>query len=56
MIDVKQAIASAKRYAEDILGVSVPLLEEVHSDENWFEITLSFRERFERHGSAFHAT
>ena len=45
VIDVKQAIEHAKRYASDVLGISDLLLEEVHSSPNRFEITLSFPAR-----------
>ena len=45
MVDVKQAIAKAKAYAAEVLGESELLLEEVHSSEDRFKITLSFPER-----------
>jgi hypothetical protein len=45
MIDVKQAIANAKAYATEILGEDELRLEEVHSDDADFTITLSFPER-----------
>lgn len=48
MIDIRQAIANAKSYATDVLGIHDLLLEEVHSRENFFEITLSFPRRVPR--------
>jgi hypothetical protein len=45
MIDVKQAILSAKAYAREVLGIDDCLLEEVRSEPNAFDITLSFPER-----------
>jgi hypothetical protein len=41
MVDVKQAIAKAKEFAQDILGQSDVLLEEVSSDPDSFSVTLS---------------
>jgi hypothetical protein len=45
MIDIKQAVVNAKKYAHDVLGASDLLLEEVDSRDNDFEITLSFPTR-----------
>jgi hypothetical protein len=45
MIDVKQAIQSAKAYAAEVLGIGDLLLEEVRSHPDAFDITLSFPER-----------
>jgi hypothetical protein len=45
MIDVKQAIQKAKEFATDMLGQSDLLLEEVSSDDEAFEITLSMPRR-----------
>jgi hypothetical protein len=52
MIDVKQAISSAREYAQNILGTPDLLLEEVRSSDDSFEITFSFPERIEGHGVA----
>jgi hypothetical protein len=45
MIDVKQAIKNAKDYARDVLNTEDLLLEEVSSDDDAFEITLSLPRR-----------
>lgn len=45
MVDVKQAIANAKEYAHKLLDTEDLLLEEVHSLDDKFEITLSFPAR-----------
>jgi hypothetical protein len=45
MVDIKQAIANAKSYAADVLGIERLLLEEVHSRGDHFERTLSFPRR-----------
>jgi hypothetical protein len=45
MVDVKQAIENAKAYAAELLGAQQLLLEEVHSDADHFQITLSFTDR-----------
>ena len=46
MIGIKEAIANAKAFAADILGIQNLLLEEVKSDRQQFHITLSFPHRF----------
>jgi hypothetical protein len=45
MIDVKQAIEKAKEFAREMLGQTDLLLEEVSSDDDAFEITLSLPRR-----------
>lgn len=51
MIDVKQAIANARDFAREVLsieflpGIDQILLEEVRSDNDHFDITLSFPQR-----------
>jgi len=45
MIDIKQAVANAKTFARDVLGQDDLLLEEVSSDDDAFEITLSMPRR-----------
>jgi hypothetical protein len=45
MVDVKQAIANAKAYAGNMLGVSDLLLEEVRSSNGQFQVTFSFPDR-----------
>jgi hypothetical protein len=45
VIDVKQAIQSAKTYASEVLGIDDLLLDEVRSQPDAFDITLSFPER-----------
>jgi hypothetical protein len=45
MVNVKQAISNAVAYAAEVLGISDLLLEEVRSEPDHFEITLSFPTR-----------
>jgi hypothetical protein len=49
MVDIKQAVASAKTFVADTLGVSDFLLEEVLSEGTKFLITLSFPDRLRSH-------
>ena len=45
MIDIKHAISQAKAFARDVLGQEDLLLEEVSSDDDGFDITLSMPRR-----------
>lgn len=45
MVDIKQAIQAAKAFAKDVLNQADFLLEEVASDDDAFEITLSLPRR-----------
>jgi hypothetical protein len=45
MIDIKQAVEKARVFAKDVLGENDLLLEEVSSDEDAFDITLSIPRR-----------
>ena len=45
MADVKQAVAAAKQFAVDALGVNDLLLEEIGSEDDHFDVTLSFPKR-----------